>query len=327
MLVCMGVEQSSRVMAHLSNEEMHVVVQEIITLGPISRESRRECVTELNVRYSTDEVESAVGDLSFVERVLGQVLGPDRAALIMEEITRENKQPFGALRNEEPHVLLDILSGEHASVIALVIYYLPQEAAAQVLSGLSDALRNDVVMRLVSLQSPMPQMVARLEQLLAQKLQDSRTPDDGASRDLGAIAGSRALIEIMGHVDPKVERRIYEFLQLRAPALAEEVRNSMFIFEDILRLEQRVVQLVLRELTPQDLAVALKGMGDEYRTLVYGNVSENMSKLVREEAELMGPVRVSQVEQAQQKVIAIIRRMSDEGVIDLRPGEEEEMIA
>ncbi|MHB9025438.1 MAG: flagellar motor switch protein FliG [Armatimonadota bacterium] len=327
MLVCLGIEKSAQVLAHLSSEEVQLLADEVAHTGRINQKDRETLLSELNLRYSSAELEATSGGLSFVQSLLVELFGEERATLVIEQLTENrNSRPFRAFRAVDARRILDLISSEHPSIIALVVYYLPREKAAQVMAGLPDQLRQQVVMRLVNLKNPLPQIVSRLEQMLLKKLSDDRGFDEDGDRDVGTISGARALVEILGHADHGVERSIYEFLQECDPTLAEEVRKSMFVFEDLMRLESRALQTILREVATQDLALSLKGTSEEMKNLVFNNVSENMGKAIREELELLGPVRVSQVEEAQQKVVSVVRRMADEGVISYHPGDEEELI-
>lgn len=327
-LVCLGVEKAAQVFSLLSFEEVQVLATQMAHTGRINDALRRELLTELRDHANSPAMLLAsAGGLEFVHRLLAQTFGDERAATVLDQLTHQKgSRPFSILRTVDARRILDILASEHPSVIALVVYYLPREKAGQLLSGLVDEIRHDVVMRLVNLQSPSPQMVSRLEELLAERLADTISGNESREREFGSVTGARALVEILGRVDPTVERRVYEFLQERDPALAEEVRKSMFVFEDLNKLDQRTLQPVLRELTSQELALAMKGASEDLRRLVLSNVSSNTAKSIQEELELLGPVRVSQVEEAQQKVVATVRRLAETGIINLSQSEQEEMI-
>jgi len=270
---------------------------------------------------------STSGGMEFVHRLLAQTFGAERAGTVLEQLTqRRGTRPFAILKTVEARRILDVIAPEHPCIIALVLYYLPRDKAAQILSSLVEDVRHEVVMRLVNMQMPNPQMVSRLEELLAEKLADSMVGGEDRDHDFGNVTGARTLVEILGRVDPVVEKRIYSFLQEHDPALAEEVHKSMFVFEDIMRLDQRVLQLVLRELSSQEVAFALKGAAEELKALIFSNVSENSARTICEELELMGPVRASQVEEARQKVVATVRALAEAGTINLAETEAEEMI-
>lgn len=326
-LVCLGIERAAQVLAHLSYDEVQLLASQMAHTGRINGPLREELLGELQRRYASESfLESASGGLPFVQRLLAQIFGDERAALVLEQLAEQKTaRPFSTLRSVDAHRILDLIASEHPSIIALVLYYLPREKAAVVMAGLADNVRHEVVMRLVSLQTPIPHMVARLEHLLAQRLSDA-TGEEDSDRDVGSVTGSRALVEILGRADPSVERRVYEFLQERDPALAEEVRKSMFVFEDIARLDPRDLQKVLREISSRDIALALKTAADELKELVFTNVSENVSKTIKEELEYIGSVRVSQVEEAQQKVVSTVRHMAEEGTISMRPADDEELV-
>ncbi|MHB9130787.1 MAG: flagellar motor switch protein FliG [Armatimonadota bacterium] len=328
MLVCLGVDKAAQVLSHLSHEEVQRLANQMAHLGPISHDSRDEILEDLAQRYRKARRSVDSGGMEFVRRLLAETFGEERAALVIEQLTVANaSRPFSSLRKVDTRRILDVISSEHPSVIALVMYYLQRDKAAQVMAGLPEDIRHEVVMRLVALQSPMPQMVARLESLLSQKISETRGDDDEGDCDVGTVSGARSLVEILGRADPNVEQGVYEFLQQHDPELAEEVRKSMFVFDDIARLDQRALQLLLRELSSQEIALAMKSAADQFRSLVYANVSENSAKTIKEELDLLGPVRVSVVEEAQQKMIAAARRLADSGIISLRPTDEEAMVA
>ncbi len=327
MLICLGVDRAAQVLAHLSPQEVQLLADQMAQIGRVAPQVRADLVDDLLERYDHAQLQEAAGGLEFVHRLLSQLFGEERASLVLEQLSQNTSpRPFRRLRGVEAQRLLAILSHEHPAVIALVLYYLPREKAAQVISGLADAAREDVVMRLANLSTPMPQMVARLEQLLLQKLSDTRGAEEGGEQDFASVTGARALVEIMSRSTPAVERRVYEFLQERDPALADEVRKTMFVFEDLLRLDPRDVQVILRALTAHDLALALKNASDALRDLIFTNVSENFAKTIREELELLGPVRVRQIEEAQQLVVESARRLAEEGTIRLCSGDDEDVV-
>lgn len=324
-LICLGVEKAAQVLSYLSNDEVQLVAAQMTHTGRIPKEVRLELIQELKDRSLTVDYHNSKGGLAFVHSLLSQTFGEERASMVLEQLTqRKVARPFNSLRSVDAHRLLDIISNEHPSVIALVLYYLPRDKAASILAGLADAIRHEVVMRMVNLQRPQPQMVSRLEQIIAQNLSDSGGEDE--ERDYGNMTGARTLVEILGRVDPGVERRVYEFLQQRDPALAEEVRKSMFVFEDIAKLDRIALPLVLRELSSQEIAMALKGSEESLKSLIYANVSENSAKNIKEEIDLMGPIRVSQVEEAQQKVVSVVRRLAELGTITMRAAEEGDLV-
>lgn len=327
-LVCMGVERSAQVMAHMSNDEVKLLAEQMARIGRISGDTRRQLLTDFQDRYNRGYYDAAIGGLPFVQRLLSELFGEERASFVMDQLTqsRGGGRPFRSLRVVDASRLLTALVSEHPGVIALVLYYLPRDKAGQILVGLPDAIRQETVMRLVNLQAPVPQVVTRLEQLLAQKLSDLHSAEAVTERESGKLAGTRALVEILGKSHPGVEKSVYQFLLEREPDVANEVRKSMFVFEDITRLDSRSQQLLWREVSVQEAALALKNAPESLRTLVYNHVSSNVAAMITEELELLGPVRTSQVETAQQNVVATVRRLIEEGTITLNAPDSEESL-
>ena len=328
-LVCMGIERSAQVLAHMSSEEVQLLADQMAHFGRITGDMRRELILDFQDRYNSTHNESASGGLPFVQRLLSELFGEERAGLVLEQLSQAKSgggRPFRSLRSVDAHRILDVIGGEHPSVIALVLYYLPREKAATILSGLPDHIRQETVLRLVNVQTPVPQLVSRLEQLMAQNLSDAHSVEVDSDRDFGKLTGARVLVEILGKTHPGVEKRVYQFLQEREPGLAEEVRKSMFVFEDIARLDARSLQMVLREVSAQETAMSLKNVPDELRNLIYANVSSNVAAMIAEELELLGPVRLSQVEEAQQNVVATVRRLIEEGVVTLGRADEADIL-
>lgn len=325
MLICLGIDKAAQVLSYLSQEEVQILASQITRMGRISGESRRMLIAELRERYRKGGWSIDPGGLEYVRQLLTETFDAERAEMLIEQLMQSNtSRPFASLRRVDARRILDVIANEHPSIIALVLYYLPREKAAQVICGLPEARRNEAVMRLANMQTPVPHMVAHLEQLIMQRLSESHGDTGDEDVDVGNVTGARTLVEILGRTDSKVEHGIYNFLQERNPSLAEEVRKSMFVFEDISRLEPRALQTLLREMSPQELALAMKKSSDELKEAIFNNVSENAAKMIREEQEMMGPVRLSMVEEAQQKVVSTARRLADEGIIELISGEKEE---
>ncbi|MHB0938365.1 MAG: flagellar motor switch protein FliG [Armatimonadota bacterium] len=325
MLICMGIDKAAQVLSFLSQDEVQMLANQITRLGRISTETRRELIIELKERYRTGGWSIDPGGLDYVRKLLSETFDPERAEMLIEQLMQSNtSRPFASLRRVDARRIMDVISNEHPSIVALVLYYLPREKAAQVVCGLPEGLRNEAVMRLVNMQTPVPHMVAHLEQLILQRLSENHGDNEDEDLDVGNVTGARTLVEILGRTDSKVEHGVYNYLQERNPDLAEEVRKSMFVFEDLTRLSPRSLQTLLRELSPQELALAMKKSTEELKEAVFGNVSENAAKMIREEQEMMGPVRLSMVDEAQQKVVSTARRLADEGTIELVSGDKEE---
>jgi flagellar motor switch protein FliG len=330
-LVSLGVEKAAQVLAHLTYDQVQLLASQMVHTGRITPETREELCEELVEKYSNSLGDDAVGGLAFVQRILSETFGNDRASLVMEQLMpNKSGKPFMSLRSADPPKIMDVLAGENPAVIAIVMYYLPRDKAAHILAGLADGIRDEVVLRLINMDTPVPQMVSRLDELLTRKLAEIQSGDEETrEKDIGKVSGARTLVEILGQAHPSVEKRTYEFLQTKDPELAEEVRKSMFVFEDINKLLPKDVQQVVRELTNQEIAISLKTASDDLKKLVFANVSENTAKMIAEEISLMGPIRVSTVEETQQKVVATVRRLAEEGLINMHVsagGDDELMV-
>ncbi len=228
--------------------------------------------------------------------------------------------PFEFLRQTDATQILNVIANEHPQTVALILAYLPSDTAAQVLSSLPEAQQTDVATRIALMDRTAPEVIREIERVLERKLSSV------INQDLTSAGGLRSLVDLLNQVDRGTERAIFEALEGEHPELAEEVRRMMFLFEDIVTLDDRSIQQVLREVDTKELAVALKGTRDEVKETIFRNMSERAATNIREDLEFMGPVRVKQVEEAQQKVVEIIRRLEESGQIVIVRGTEEQLV-
>jgi flagellar motor switch protein FliG len=231
------------------------------------------------------------------------------------------KLPFQFLHRADPRQLVSFIHGEHPQVIAVVLAHLRSEKASMVLSGLDPLLQADVAHRIAVMDQASPEALKRVEERLERKMSSVLQP-----ADMAKVGGLDPLIQIINRADRATERLIVDGLTERDPELAEEVKSRMFMFEDITLLEDKDVQLVLRQVDNSDLALALKGVNDEVRTKVTTNMSERAATTLLEDVELLGAVLLRQVEEAQQKIILAIRRLEESGEITLRRGADDEYV-
>lgn len=310
-LMCLGQQTAKEVLAYLPEEDARAILPHLMQQPPISQESRGVLLDELRTRYTHHDLRELSGPI---------------AKLDSGRPARSTGEPFETLRDVDANRLLEVVANEPPNIIVLLLYYLPRDKAAAVLSGLTDAVRSEAVMRLANLRTPTPLMVSRLEHLITQKLSDASDDPESSEREIEEVTGARTLVEILGLANPSVERRVYEFLQEKDPALAEDVRKQMFVFEDIVHLDARSLQIVLRELTAQELALSLKGATPQLRDSILSNVSDNFGKAIQEEFDLLGPVRLSTVEEAQQSLAAAVRRLVEEGTITIRRNDDDDVL-
>jgi flagellar motor switch protein FliG len=333
LLSCLGDAVAQEVLAYLDPPTAVAVAERLGQLPPLPPESQTTLLAEFMTSYARAAIlplpaAPAPASIAAAPPAPGVPTAPTHGAPAApgNPESPHSAVPFAALFDIDPHRLLEAVAMEPGSVIALLLYFLPREQAGILLSGLTDATRQEVVLRLANIQTPTPQVVARLERLLLERLNETTDVENEASRDLGAMTGARALVEILGRSTPDVEARVFEFLQDHDPALADEVRKQMFVFEDIVTLDGRSLQILLREMSPQELALSLKGTTPELQSCVFGNVSENFAKSIQEEAELMGAVRMSLVEEARAKLVATLRRLVEEGTITIASSQSEELV-
>ena len=320
-LVQLGQEQAAKVLSHLPDAEVEAISAEILQLETLSVDETEAVMTEFR-ELVTAQAHVTRGGPAVARALLEESLGGERAAAIMNRLAAASMQlPFQFLYRADPRHLLSFIAGEHPQVIAVVLAHLPSDRATLVLSGLDPQLQADVAHRIAVMDRTSPEVLKSLEAVLERKMSSVLQPTD-----MSAIGGLDPLVQIINRADRATERLIVEGLQERDPELAEEVKSRMFMFEDITMLEDRDVQMVLRQVETSDLATALKGVSDEVRLKITSNMSERAATTLLEDVELLGPVLLRQVEEAQQKVILTIRRLEDAGDIVLRRGSDDEYV-
>jgi flagellar motor switch protein FliG len=322
LLVRMGKEYSSRVLAGMSESEVEEISAEIARLGKLEPDVVGDVIDEFYAMATTRHV--GAGGMAYARELLEASLGPERATLILDRLQASmTDMPFNFLSHADPRQLLSYVQYEHPQTIALVLAHIPSALASSILSGLPPEVQSDVAHRIAVMDRTSPEVIRQVELALQRKLSTVLQPDE-----LSTVGGLQPLVDIINRADRTTERLILEALEARSPEIAEEIRRRMFMFEDIVNLDDRSVQLVLRQVEPSDLATALKGVAEAVRDKVTGNLSERGRENLLEEIDLLGPVKVKMVEEAQQKIVAVIRSLEDSGQIEIqRGGEADELIA
>ena len=321
LLVSLGAESSAQVFKHLRQEEIDELTLEIAGMGHISAE-RKLAVVEEFYEVAVAQEYIAEGGLEYARSILEKALGETRANEVMARLSSSIQvSPFEFLRRTDASQILNVIANEHPQTIALVLAYLPSETAAQVVISLPDEVQSDVAMRIALMDRTAPEVIREIERVLERKLSSV------ISQDFTSAGGLRSLVDVLNQVDRTTERTIIETLEEKNPELADEVRRMMFLFEDIVILDDRNIQQVLREVDGKELAVALKGVSAEVQDAIFRNMSERAATNIREDLQFMGPIRVSQVEEAQQKVVSVIRRLEEAGSIVIVRGGEEQLVA
>ncbi|KQV63233.1 flagellar motor switch protein FliG [Nocardioides sp. Root122] len=320
-LVRLGKERAATVLAHMSDEEVEAVSAEVATLASVEPGEANDVITEFG-SLLTARQHMLQGGMDLARDLLGRALGEDRAEEAMQRLNAMAVQlPFQFLQRADPTQLRSFINEEHPQVIALVLAHMSAEKASLVLSGLSPERQADVAHRIAVMGRANPETVRTVEAMLERRLSSVLQPSDSSR-----VGGVVPLVNIINRADRSTERQIVEGLESLDAGLAEEVRSRMFMFEDIVNLSDRDVQQVLRQVDTAELALALKGVSDQVRDKITGNLSERAAENVLDEIEILGPVRLTQVEEAQQAVIRTIRSLEERGEIVVRRGGEDEFV-
>jgi flagellar motor switch protein FliG len=323
LLVQMPKEDSARLMAQLREAEVEELSAEIARLGTVDSNVADQVLDEFHQVVTTHKYVGQ-GGLDFARDLLEASLGPERAQAIMDRLkVSMTDMPFGFLGSADPRQVLSFVQHEHPQTVALVLAHMPATLASQILSGLAPDLRSDVAHRIAVMDRTSPEIIGQVEAALERKLSTVLQPGE-----LSSVGGLQPLVDIINRADRGTERLILEGLEARNPELAEEVRRRMFMFEDVTHLEDRAVQLVLRQVEMSELATALKGVADEVRDKIIRNLSERARENLTEEIDLLGPVRLRMVEEAQAKIVQVIRQLEASGQIEIqRGGDDDEFVA
>jgi flagellar motor switch protein FliG len=322
MLVQLGKDQAAKIMAQMRETEVEEITAEIMRLGVIEGAVADDVLAEFATMAKANRYMHQ-GGTDFARELLAASLGQEAAdALVGRLATALMDVPFGFLQKADPRQVLSFVQEEHPQTIALVLAHMPAILASQILSGLAGELQADVAHRIAVMDRTSPDLIRQVEKTLERKLSSVLQPSD-----LSTVGGLQPLVDIINRADRATERLIMEGLAARSPELAEQVRSKMFMFEDITTLDDRGVQLVLRQVETNDLATALKGVRDEVRDKVTRNLSERASENLIDEIEMLGTVRLRQVEESQAKIVQVIRTLEESGQIVIRRGDDDEFVA
>jgi len=323
--VVLGPEKAAEAIARCELEEPEVerLAAEVARMKGVDEGLRRSVVQEFAKLSAGGE---AVEGLEAAHDLLRHTLGSKKADQVMSRVRQKRSaRPFSSLAHLDATQLLEVLRDEGPQVLAVVLGHLPRKKAGQVLSGLPEEARIEVVMRLAKGGEPFAEALRKTEEVLASKASALGTDQRLDEEMKGATtSGPRALVETLNYADLSVETAVLEALAERDPELGEQVRESMFIFEDLPRLDPRTLQMVLREVEASDLSLAMKGASDEIKKVVFENLSENAAGGLKEDLESLGPTPRRDVYEAQQKVVMRVRELADEGKISIRQEEKEE---
>ena len=263
----------------------------------------------------------AEGGIGYAKDLLEKALGSERAKDVIGKLTASLQvRPFEFVRKTDASQLLNFIQDEHPQTIALILSYLSSNQASAIISALSPEKQTDVAKRIAQMDRTSPDVIKEVEKVLEQKLASL------VNQDYTIVGGVDSIVDILNTVDRGTEKHIMESLEIEDPELADEIRKKMFVFEDILSLDDRSIQRVLREVDNNELAVALKGSNEEVQNLIFSNLSKRLATMIREDMDFMGPVRMKDVEEAQQKIVNIIRKLEDSAEIIISRGGGDEIV-
>ncbi|MCU1361975.1 MAG: Flagellar motor switch protein FliG [Ilumatobacteraceae bacterium] len=319
LLLKLGNDHSSKVMKLLGDTEVTQITAEIVKAQTIRKEDSDLALTEFAALVVAGDHVSG-GGLAAAQKLLESSLGEHRASEILESLKQSlTKAPFEFLRNADPRQILNFLSSEHPQTIALVLAHVNPDIASMVVGGLPEDLQRDVSVRIATLDQSSPEVIAMLESQLERRLSSVVKSQASAA----AADGVQTLIEILNRSDRATERSIFEGLEHHNEELADEVRSRMFVFEDIVTLDDRAVQLVLRQVDAKELATALKGVRAEVKHKIMRNMSERAAQNLEEEIVLLGAVKMKTVEEAQGAIVRVIRALEESGQVVVTRGTDE----
>ena len=320
LLMALGATVSAQVFKHLSEGEIERLSTEIVRTRQVEPQVMQAVVDEFHQAYAADL--GGLGDgKDFASQVLEQVVGRDKAEeLIQKAGGMKRGRVFACLKSVDPGRISAVLGAEHPQIIALVLSHIAPDRAAQVISRLDESVRSEVALRICSTGAVSPDVLEVIDDILSSRLSST----DAA---VEVAAGPKILAEILNMAERSTERAVLEVLHESQPEMGEQVRGMMFLFEDLVRLEDRMVQIVLREIDQEDLRTALKGAEDEIKEIIFRNMSERAAEALKEDLELTGAAKARDIESAQQRIVGVVKELLATGKIDLETSEPEEQSA
>lgn len=320
LLISLGPDVSANIYKHLSEEEIEHMTLEISNVRKVGPREKESILEEFHTIALAQEYISQ-GGIAYAKTILEKALGDDKANAVINRLTSSLQvRPFDFVRKADPAQILNFIQSEHPQTIALILSYLDAVQASEILSALPNDMQADVAKRIAIMDSTSPEIISELEQILERKLSATVT------QDYTQTGGIEAVVEVLNGVDRSTERTILDALEIQDPALAEEIKKRMFVFEDIVTLDNRAIQRVIRDVDNNDLLLSLKVASEEVKDIVYKNMSKRMVETFAEEMEYLGPVRLRDVEEAQSRIVAVIRHLEDAGEIVLARGGGDDII-
>ena len=320
LLIALGPEKAATIFKHLKEEEIEELTLEIANTRSVSPQTKEEIMQEF-YQICLAQQYIAEGGIGYAKELLEKALGAEAAQSVIMKLTASLQvRPFEFVRKTDPSQLLNFIQDEHPQTIAMILSYLAPGQSALVLGALPPEKQADVAKRIAMMDRTSPDVIKEVERVLERKLASL------VNQDYTIVGGVDSIVSILGNVDRGTEKHIMESLEIEEPELADEIRKKMFVFEDILLLDDRAIQRVLREVDNADLELALKSTTEEVQNVIFKNLSKRLAAMIKEDMEFMGPVRMKDVEEAQQKIVGIIRRLEDSAEIVISRGGGDDIV-
>ncbi|AEE96051.1 flagellar motor switch protein FliG [Mahella australiensis] len=320
LIIALGPEKAAKVYKHLREDEIEQLTLGIANVNKVTQEEKDRIVEEF---YQICLAQNYIseGGIGYAREVLEKALGNQKALDLINKLTSSLQvRPFDMVRRTDPNQLLNLIQGEHPQAIALVLSYLRPQQAAAILSALPPDKQVDVATRIAQMDRTSPDIIKEVERILERKLSSV------AMTDYTSAGGIQAVVDILNAADRGTEKNILETLDVKDPELADDIKKRMFVFEDIATMDNRSIQRFLREIDNNQLALALKGASEDVANVLFNNMSKRMQDMIKEDMQFMGPVRLRDVEEAQQAIVNVIRKLEDAGEIVISRGGGDEII-
>ena len=320
LLITLGPERSATIFKHLKEDEIEELTLEIANTRSVSSQVKEEVLNEF-YQVCLAQQYIAEGGIGYAKELLDKALGEDKAQEVISKLTASLQvRPFEFVRKTDPSQILNFIQDAHPQTIALILSYMAPAQSSLVIGSLPPDKQSDVAKRIAMMDRTSPDVIKEVERVLERKLASL------INQDYTIVGGVDSIVAILNSVDRGTEKHIMEALEIEEPELADEIRKKMFVFEDILLLDDRAIQRVLRDVDNNDLGIALKGANEEVQNVIFKNLSKRLAAMIKEDMDFMGPVRMKDVEEAQQKIVSVIRKLEDASEIVISRGGGDEII-
>ncbi|MCR5726887.1 MAG: flagellar motor switch protein FliG [Lachnospiraceae bacterium] len=320
LMIALGPEKAAKLFKHLKEDEIETLTLEIANTKSVSQQVKDDVMDEFYELCLAQQY-IAEGGIGYAKELLENALGAERASDVIGKLTASLQvRPFEFIRKTDPATLLNFIQDEHPQTIALILSYMSSQQSAQIIGALPPEKQADVAKRIAMMDRTSPDVIQEVETVLEKKVASL------VNQDYTIAGGVDAIVEILNSVDRATEKHILETLEIEEPELADEIRKKMFVFEDILLLDDKSIQRVLREVDNSELAIAMKAANEQVQQTIFNNLSKRLAVMIKEDMEFMGPVRMKDVEEAQQKIVNIIRKLEDAGEIIISRGGGDDIV-